>query len=108
MEGVCISRELGYFFILVLLRHIGQFVEWNDAYFDFLTELSDKILTVGRTIEGSPRRIHARAGMVPTDDQVVGSIVTANNGVPQRFARSGQTHRERHQRENDALRIVVA
>ena len=46
--------------------------------------------------------------MVAPDDKVVGSIVAANQGMPQCLARSGHTHGQRQQREEYSFRIIVA
>ena len=74
---------------------------------DLVLVLPDQLLRVVRAVERLAGRVVARAGVVAADDQVVRAVVAPDDRVPERLARPGHAHRQRQEREDDPIRLVV-
>ena len=74
---------------------------------DFVLKLPDQILGVVWPVERLSVRIFAWPGMVAPDDHVVCAVIAPDDRVPERLPRPSHAHRQRQQRQDDAVRIVV-
>ena len=71
------------------------------------SKLPDQFLGVVRSVERLSVRIFAWPGMVAADDQVVRAVIAPDDRVPERFLGPGHAHRQRQQRQDDAVRVVI-
>ena len=94
-------------FVLVFICKIHKFFESERRHADFFFMFPGKILGAVRIVEGTAFRILAGARMVPADDEIVGAKVSADDHVPERFARPCHSHCQRQQRKRCAFGIVI-
>ena len=66
-----------------------------------------KLLRFVGAVERPTLRIIARASVVAPDDNIVGAVIAADNGVPQGLARAAHAHRQRQQREQHPFAFVI-
>ncbi len=91
-----------------LARQVHQLAEGNDAYTEFLLTGLHQLLGVIGPVKGTPLRIVARAGVVASDDNVVGAEVAADDGVPQGPAWASHPHGQRQQGEQHPVGLEIA
>ena len=91
----------------ILVREIEQLRERHHGDADLVLELPDQILGVIRTVERLPVESLPGPGVVAADDEVVRAVIAPDDRVPDRFSRSGHAHRQRQQRQDDAVGVVV-
>jgi hypothetical protein len=65
-------------FVAPLFRYVGQFMERDRPNTELVVKVLDQLLRIKWTIEGFTCSILTAAGVVVTDDDMVGSIVTSN------------------------------
>ncbi len=68
-------------------------------------KLCDQFLGIVWAVKRFTLRIHPGAGMITTDNQIVGAKIPPDDRMPQRLAWSCQAHRKRKQRQQDTRRV---
>ena len=104
------SGAFGYlvdFFVAVLVRQVNQFFEFDRFDADFAGILGHHQLRFVRAVERAALAVIARTGVVAADDQVVGAVIAADDGVPDGLARAGHAHGQREQAQHGAALFVV-
>src|SRR5579875_83352 len=66
----------------VLLRKVDELIKRKHLYADLLLILAKKFLGSVGIVERSPMAVFPRAGMVPSNDKVVGTVVPPDDAVP--------------------------
>ena len=69
--------------------------------------LLHEFLRIIRPVEWFAVRVFAGPGMIAPDDEVIRAVVAPNNRVPERFAWAAHAHRQRQQRQQHTVGIVV-
>src|SRR5215470_19596610 len=103
--GPARSLILGY--VPAAVRQVNHLLEWHDLDAKLGTVLAKKFLCLIRIIEGQAVRLKPRPRMVPSHDEVGSTVVLADNGVPEGFARSTHTHGEREERKHHPVLRVA-
>src|ERR1039458_5271821 len=85
--------------VAVLVFEVHHHAERHHGDADVGLVLLKSFLGLVGTIEGLAVGVFARAGVIAAHDEVGAAVVLANQGVPDRFARSTHAHGKRQERE---------
>src|SRR4030095_6656808 len=85
-------RRGGGFYIPSFSRNVYQLNKRDYTHPDIILILRHQFLSLIRVIERSPLMIGPWTGMVAADDQMVSAVVSPDQGMPQRFTRTGKPH----------------
>src|SRR6185436_5568066 len=88
-------RDARCLFVAILFGDVEQLRKRHWLNTDLITVLREELLRVIWSIEGTVLGVAAGAGVIAPDDEVIGSEVAADEGVPQCLTRSGHTHCQR-------------
>ena len=107
---VCDFRTLGHIFFFNITSFIGkidQHLERNhlDAEFGFV--LLHDFLRIIRTVEWLATRIISRPRMISADNEVIGAVIAADDGMKQSFLWTCHAHCQWEQAKHGVFLIVV-
>ena len=103
----CAFRKRRDLFVPVVVGDIHHLMEGDGPHSGLIAEPVDDLLGVVRAVERVACRVDSRAGVVTADDQVVGAVVAPDDGVPERLPGSGKPHRQRQERQEHPVGLVV-
>lgn len=86
--------------VLVGVGEVGHHLEGNDLDAELVTVLLDGVLGVVRAVEVLTLAVAAGTGVVTADNEVGGTMVLADDGVPDGLTGTTHTHSQRKQTEN--------
>lgn len=81
--------------ILVGRGQIGHLLEWNHLDLQFIMISDNQVLRIVRAVEILSLRIFAWSGVVTADNEVSGTEILSNDGMPHSLPWSGHAHSER-------------
>ena len=87
-------------FVFVGVGEVDHLLEGDHFDPELASVFLDCVLCVVRAVEVFAGTVLAWAGMVSTDDEVGGSVVLADDGMPDGFSRSAHPHRQRKQAQD--------
>lgn len=86
--------------VLVAVGQVGHHLEGHDLDAKLVLVLLDGVLGVVRAVKVDAGAVLARSGVVPAHDEVRGTVVLADDGVPDGLAGSTHAHGQRQQTQD--------
>jgi hypothetical protein len=94
--------------VLVGVGEVGHHLEGNDLDAELVAVLLDGVLGVVRAVEVLTLAVAAGTGVVTANNEVSGTMVLADNGVPDGLTGTTHTHSQRKETENShAVGVAV-
>lgn len=108
VEGLGASGDLIRGDVLVRVGQVGDLLERHDLNVDLVLVLLDKVLGIVRAVEILAGRILSGASVVTANDEVGGSVVLTDNGVPECLTGTSHAHGQGQERESSHAGGVAA
>lgn len=90
----CVDRG-----VLLLVWQVGDHSEWDNLNAQLARVLLTQLDGVVRGVEVNTLGVGTWTSMVSTDDEVGGTVVLSDDGVPERFSVTTHSHGQRQERE---------
>lgn len=100
VERLGAGRNLILGHVLVRVGEVGHLLEGNDLDAELIPVLLNKVLSVVWAVEVLTLAVLAGTGVVTTDDEVSGTVVLTDNGVPEGLARTTHAHGKSEETKN--------
>lgn len=100
VEGLDASGDLVNGAVLIGVGQVGDHLELDDLDAELVLVLLDGVLGIVGTVEVLTLGVGARTGVVTTDNEVGGTMVLTDDGVPDGLTGTTHTHGQAEQTQN--------
>lgn len=100
VKGADALLDLVHGLVLISVGEVGHHLERHDLDAQLVPVLLDFVLSIIRTVEVNALGVLSGAGVVTTDNEMCGTVILANDGVPDSFTRTTHAHSQRQKTEH--------